>query len=884
MSRGKSALLLLALCACAALLLALARAGDRLVRGGEESAARMGEPEADEELRRAASAALAGREGAVMVSDPRTGRVRALVGGRVAFEGATPPGSAVKPFTLLAALGDGGVSEESRASCRGRYDREDFHIACAHPRFKPAFGPAQALANSCNYFFARAAESTDGRSFARTLAAYGFGTPTGGGGEGESAGSLPADAPGVAEMLGESARVQVTPAQLLTAYAALFNGGRLFVPRAGAAAEGATPRERAAPAVDSTHRAMLLAGMRGAVSYGTAARAGLATLPVHVFGKTGTSTPADDFRPQGWFVGFAAEERPDGDGGLPPGRIGLGLVVLLKRARGSDAAEVARPVFEAYARTLGRKGEADGEEASPSSGDAGLKVRVRLPREDATRALDLESYVFGVLAAEGSVETEPEALKALAVAARTYALRNLGRHARDHYDLCDSTHCQRFTPVRDEGRRPEFYALARRALAETRGEVLRDASGGVAECYFSASCGGATADASLLWGGEHTPSHLKGVRDEFCETEAWTDRIAAARLRQALAADPRSDVGARLDEVRVLRRDRTGRAELLEISGERRRRLRGWDFKIIVGRTLGWDVLKSSRFEVARAGADFVFRGRGFGHGLGLCQAGARRMAGRGATYRQILEKYLPGLSIADSTHLNVQRPRAFAPSLDVQSQAKAQRREDAHLSTVAYPAIGNRQSSLRSEHFRLSYPARFARREAEGLLGTLEAARSDATRRLEAAGLGARLPGVVAVFVHETAGDFAGATGQPVWAAAATRGARIDLQPFDVLRRRGVLASAARHEVAHVALEASGGGRAPRWLVEGLAVHFAGEGRLYARRPRGAALSVEEIESGLNRPAGEAEMRALYAAAYREVLAAIRREGEPAVWRRAAR
>jgi len=518
-------------------------------------------------------------------------------------------------------------------------------------------------------------------------------------------------------------------------------------------------------------------------------------------------------------------------------------------------------------------------------------VRVRLPREDATRALDLEDYVFGVLAAEGSVETEPEALKALAVAARTYALRNLGRHARDQYDLCDSTHCQRFAPVRDEGRRPEFYELARRAVSETRGEVLRDASGGVAECYFSASCGGATADASLLWGGANAPAHLKGVRDEFCETEAWTDRIAAARLRQALAADPRSDVGARLDSVRVLRRDRTGRAELLEVSGERRRRLRGWDFKIIVGRTLGWDVLKSSRFEVARSGADFVFHGRGFGHGLGLCQSGARRMAQRGASYRQILDKYLPGLRvadwdqrIADSTHVDAQRLRAFAPSRETEFHAGVQRREEAHFSTVAYSASGDRQSAIRSEHFRMSYPARFARREAEGVLGALEAARADAARRLEEAGLGARMPAVVAVFVHETAGEFAGATGQPVWAAAATRGARIDLQPFDVLRRRGVLTTSARHEVAHVALEAAGGGRSPRWLVEGLAVHFAGEGRLYARTPSKGARPVEEIERGLQGTASESEMRALYAAAYREVLSVIRREGEPAAWRRAAR
>src|SRR4030095_14971867 len=69
----------------------------------------------------------------------------------------------------------------------------------------------------------------------------------------------------------------------------------------------------------------------------------------------------------------------------------------------------------------------------------------------------------------------------------------------------------------------------------------------------------------------------------------------------------------------------------------------GWDFKIIVGRVLGWNLLKSSRFEVSRAGSNFVFRGSGFGHGLGLCQEGAHVMAARGASYQRILEKYFPG-------------------------------------------------------------------------------------------------------------------------------------------------------------------------------------------------------------------------------------------------
>src|SRR5437764_267997 len=531
-------------CVCAFVLLSWSLPGVLNERAREHGAARLSEDEADESLQRAAQSALRGRDGVVLVLDAQTGRVRAVANVRAAFEEATPPGSSIKPFTALAALRAGVLDEGTHVFCRGRYKHEDFHITCAHPRYTSAFGPAQALANSCNYFFARVAESLDGDLYARTLRAFGFGAQTRGGGERESAGQLPRAAPGVPEMLGDSAELRVT------------------------------------------------------------------------------------------------------------------------------AAELARPVFEAYARTLARRDNSElsgqpsndgasdsspssstGASAPGSSNEEGLTVRVRLSREDATVSLPLDEYVFGVLAAEGSVETEAEALKALAVVVRSYALKNLGRHARDRYDFCDLTHCQRFMPVRDESARPEFYELAHRAVSETAGEVLRESSGRVAETYFSAACGGRTADISKLWGVERPPPYLRGVRDDFCagEGEAWTDVLTSAQLLRALRADERSDVGTRLDSVRGVRHGQTGRAELVELAGERRRLLRGWDFKIIVGRTLGWNVLKSSRFDVARAGSSFVFRGTGFGHGLGLCQTGAHRMASRGAPYREILKQYFPGTSVGNA-------------------------------------------------------------------------------------------------------------------------------------------------------------------------------------------------------------------------------------------
>lgn len=893
----------------------------------------LGEDGVDEVLQRAAQSALGGHDGVVLVLDAQTGRVRAAVNQRAAFEEATPPGSAVKPFTMLAALRTGSLDEGKRVTCRRRYKQDGFKITCSHPRYATPFGPAQALANSCNYFFANTALALDPEAYTRTLTSFGFGAQTRGGSERESTGQLPRERPGVPEMLGDSEELRVTPAQLVTAYAALFNGGRLLVPRR-ARSEGFEPSERARVEVEPAYRSLILAGMRGAVAYGTAARAGLATLSLYVFGKTGTSTPLDDWHSQGWFVGFAAGESKQDETvapaeAAPPEAVRLAVLVFLKHSRGAEAAELARPVFEAYASALSRtrgaqlarttSDEGESSEASPSSSDdesnadadagsesdeSGAKVRVRLTRGDTTLSLQLEDYVFGVLAAEGSVESEPEALKALAVVARTYALKNLRRHARDHFDLCDTTHCQRFLPVRDESARPEFYALARRAVRETAGEVLRDARGRTAEVYFSAACGGRTADVAKLWGERDAPAHLHGVRDEACDAleERWTDVITSAQLLRALRADERSDVGSRLDSVRVERRDQTGRAEVVSLEGERRRVLRGWDFKIIVGRTLGWNVLKSSRFEIARAGSSYVFRGSGFGHGLGLCQTGAHVSASRGAGYRQILGRYFPGTTIGandaraasssvDEGDASRTRPAAFvtpgrvASESDDDEEPRALFQHASFQLTSFHPdTFQNGRAFLSSEHFRLNYPSRVARREAELFLRALESARADVVRRVERASLAAVLP-EMEVFVHETTGDFVGTTGEPAWVAAVTEGRRMRLQPLDALRRRGILSTTPRHELVHAALEVLGHGRAPRWLVEGLAAYVAGEGPLLARAGSARRIPIDELKRRLAQPPASAEeTRALYAAAYAEVGALIRREGEASAWRLAAR
>ncbi|HYJ88502.1 MAG TPA: SpoIID/LytB domain-containing protein [Pyrinomonadaceae bacterium] len=931
----------------------------------------------DLNLQRAATSALGERRGTVIVMDPQTGRVRAVVNPTLAFEENLPPGSTIKPFTALAAFRSGLINDDSRNACLEEYSHDEFRTICSHPRGLPPLDPTEALAYSCNYYFGRLGERLNEAAFVSTLSEFGFGRKTGINAEAESSGKLIRNGWRSQHAIGESDNVLATPIQVINAYSALVNGGHLFTPSV-AKSEHFAPKVQANLSINGDQRELIVKGMRGAVRYGTAETAGLYKLPGYIFGKTGTATQINGFRSQGWFVGFASDAGSEGDSQAEPGRVRLAVLVFLTKAHGSEAAEVARPVFDEFTRSsgemptraeIGRPGEAEtlshheGNSDFPSSNpplsaSPGPRVsipyvRVHLVSENVTQALPLEDYVRSVVATEGSTENQLEALKALAIASRTYALKNMGRHERDGYDLCSTTHCQRYRPIDSQS-----GAYVSRAVTEavegTRGEILRDSGGNVVDSYFSASCGGATANMGTLWGGS-APPYLRGVRDEHCANQphhSWTDLISHAHLLKALQSDRRTNVGGQLHNVTVVRRDQSDRAELIALEGDRRVTISGWEFKIVVGRALGWNLLKSSRFDIVRSGPNFVFQGKGFGHGLGLCQEGAHVMAARGASYNQILAKYFPTTRIATAggpsgsadliwegerhqlrrsqmfidppskQGLQLRRSAMFPPTSDSNRTFRSsgagrtllpirsinimslrdcgcgpklcsneklgtcltEHTEEAHrpasASRLASYTPGIHRQTLRSEDFRISYPGNIKRQEIEALLSFLQSSRKSLLARVTSAGLNARLPSLE-IFINETTGDFVGRTGQPAWAAAATKNNRIELQPLRTLQRRRILETTLRHELVHTLVDVLGGGRAPRWLAEGLAIHFAQEGPLVSRYQPRHKPTVHEIEQKLASPQSADDMRAAYAAAYSEVRRLIRTEGETNVWRR---
>lgn len=213
--------------------------------------------------------------------------------------------------------------------------------------------------------------------------------------------------------------------------------------------------------------------------------------------------------------------------------------------------------------------------------------------------MDVETAVASAVAAESPPGAPLEALKAQAVVARSYYVAGRGRHW--DFDFCDTTHCQflRHPPEKDD---PAWLATA-----ATRGLVL-SYQGEVLPALYSASCGGRTrtlAEAGLRNDGYPyfsvaCPEH----------PEQWERRLSAV-------------------DAKLLVSGKQGEASRLEVA-----------------RRLGWSTVPGNNYTVEKNGEDVMLRGRGLGHGVGLCQRGAAHMAAQGAGFLQILNYYYPNTSV----------------------------------------------------------------------------------------------------------------------------------------------------------------------------------------------------------------------------------------------
>ena len=259
----------------------------------------------------------------------------------------------------------------------------------------------------------------------------------------------------------------------------------------------------------------------------------------------------------------------------------------------------------------------------------------------------LEDYLQGVLPAEMPASFRPEALKSQAIAARTYAEHSRGRHKSTQYDLCDSYHCQVYLGSGGEKQ------TTSRAVTDTCGLVMRY-KGDLISAVYSADCGGCTQTGDDAAMSQPEP-YLRSIPDcpevgkpDFCsvnKTHEWSKAFTPEELETALNAGLKPPLEG-LKSLAFVQYDDSGRVRRVDITdGKGVRSITGAELRKICGPS----VIRSVKMIVCTTDdGKICFEGKGWGHGVGLCQWGAEGIARPPWNYtsEQILKRYYPGVEI----------------------------------------------------------------------------------------------------------------------------------------------------------------------------------------------------------------------------------------------
>lgn len=292
----------------------------------------------------------------------------------------------------------------------------------------------------------------------------------------------------------------------------------------------------------------------------------------------------------------------------------------------------------------------------------GLKFIVEGDCITAVNCIGMENYLLSVISSEMKSSSSLELLKAHAVISRSWLLARMeerksgGAAPHREFDVCADDHCQRY-----QGLAMAVGESVRRAIDQTWGQVLRY-RGALCDTRYSKCCGGRTELYSTCWEDKDFP-YLQSVEDRFCDCEHseilpqvlndydmrtmdfhdWTVKYSREELSTLVHRRTGVDYGEILS-LEPVERGPSGRIKYLRINGTKHSAVIGKE--LAIRRALSETHLKSSAFEVTADGDFFVLRGRGWGHGVGLCQIGAAVMASEGYDYRQILSHYYVGAEV----------------------------------------------------------------------------------------------------------------------------------------------------------------------------------------------------------------------------------------------
>lgn len=266
--------------------------------------------------------------------------------------------------------------------------------------------------------------------------------------------------------------------------------------------------------------------------------------------------------------------------------------------------------------------------------------------------IDENSYIHSILVNEMPSSWHKEALKAQAVVTRSYIRKNMGRHKDRGYDFCDITHCQVY-----KGKTLSKNAV-KYAVTETNNEILQN-NKKVIEALYHSTCGGNTANNEDIWINNEPIAYLRGVpckvnkiNECFCSKSPhfkWNFSINIRKLEETLKKTfkPNSEETGKLMNIIIQDVSDSGRVRKVNLIFQNQSfSITGYDFYLALGRNLGWHLLKSTCFIIKNRGNEYVFSGKGLGHGLGMCQWGAKAMAESGIQYKDILKHYFANSEI----------------------------------------------------------------------------------------------------------------------------------------------------------------------------------------------------------------------------------------------
>ncbi len=258
----------------------------------------------------------------------------------------------------------------------------------------------------------------------------------------------------------------------------------------------------------------------------------------------------------------------------------------------------------------------------------------------AINEVGLENYLYGVMTAEISSDWSIEAIKAQAVASRTYAMQNINyKHAKDKFDLCDGNCCQVYRGVEGESKQTND------AVNATVGELVVY-KGKIINSFFHNSCGGYTEDVGNVWDYPESPEFLKGVKCGYCDMyprQQWNSLITSEEITAGLRKKGYK-VG-KIKSVEIKSSSAFGRIINLKVTDTLNKStvISSHKFRMSVDP----NKIRSTVFIVYKKNDKFAFTGRGWGHGVGLCQWGAFGLAMRGKNYKEILKYYYPGTEVS---------------------------------------------------------------------------------------------------------------------------------------------------------------------------------------------------------------------------------------------